>query len=100
MDPPQIHRKMSNTFTFALEPEPEDLFKMAQELAKGECRVQLNGNRRSGSAQGMGFSGEYQAIASGCGTHLTITISKKPFYASWARIRTALDSILRPYLRG
>ena len=91
---------MSNTFTFALEPEPEDLFKMAQELAKKECRVRFKGSHRSGKARGMGFSIEYQAMASDDGTDLTITILNKPFYVSRSRIKIALGSILSPYVRS
>lgn len=79
---------MAQTYTFQLSGDPEEKFRQVQQLASAKG-VTLSGNSTMASFSGL-VTGSY----SRSGSVVSVTITSKPFYASWSRV----ESMLREFL--
>jgi hypothetical protein len=81
---------MAQTYTFQMSGDPEAKFRQVQQLASAKG-VTLNGDSTMASFSGL-VTGSY----SRSGHTVTVTITDKPFYASWSRI----ESMLREFIES
>ena len=79
---------MAKTFTFELTAAPEALFAKAVDAA-AKYGVTFRGDTDAGTFDGHGVEGHY--TADGC--VITVTIERKPFFASWAVVESRLRVI-------
>ncbi len=86
---------MSKTFNYKVNTAAKELFNnLKAELSK-HGGIDFNGDENSGRISGKGFAGSYELTPGSDGTSLSITISKKPFYAPWGMIESGIRDQVR-----
>ena len=78
------------TFTISFSGPTDEILTKAR-YAVMRSGGSFSGNASSGDFEGNGVEGEYEVD----GKEITITINKKPFFASWARIESAIQGFFR-----
>ncbi len=74
---------MSRSFSIKLTSTPNTLIEKAKKVAE-ENDATFSGDTTSGSFTGSGVEGSYEIT----GDTVTVTISKKPFYATWSIVES------------
>lgn len=76
---------MAKSFDIDLNTPPDVLLKKAKEAAV-DGGFELSGNTSAGEFSGKGAKGEYKIS----GSTVSITITKKPFYATWSKVEATI----------